>query len=84
MMIGTKVQKAYNSHICPKYPKAAPRKGLFLKTLKKAEGFIAVAGDSDDIAAWYAALKVFGHYINDEHYAQADALLMDTNENPEN
>ena len=42
--------------------------------------FIAVAGYSDDVAAWYAALKVFGHYINDEHYEEADALLNDTDE----
>ena len=46
--------------------------------------FIAVAGYSDDIAAWYAALKVFGHYITDEHYAEADELLNDADENPEN
>ena len=32
IITGTNAQKVYNSHICPKYPKAAARKGLFLKT----------------------------------------------------
>ena len=36
-MMGTNVQKAYNSHICPKYPNAADLKFLFLNTLKKTE-----------------------------------------------
>ena len=33
--IGTKAQKVYNSHICPKYPKAAFLKAVFLNTLKQ-------------------------------------------------
>lgn len=45
--------------------------------------FIAVAGYSDDVAAWYAALNVFGQYISDKHYKYADAFLNATNENSE-
>ena len=34
-MIGTKVQNAYSSHMCPKYPKAEALNLEFLNTLKQ-------------------------------------------------
>lgn len=36
---------------------------------------IPAAGFTDDLAAWIGASKIFGSYINDEHYRSADMLL---------
>lgn len=36
---------------------------------------IPAAGFTDDLGAWLLAAKVFGGYINDEHYKSADELL---------
>lgn len=43
-IMGTNAQKAYNSHICPKYPKAADRKRLLLNTLNDALNCILLPG----------------------------------------
>jgi uncharacterized membrane protein YkvA (DUF1232 family) len=36
---------------------------------------IPAAGFTDDLGVWLAALKLFGGYLNEQHYNSADALL---------
>jgi uncharacterized membrane protein YkvA (DUF1232 family) len=36
---------------------------------------IPAAGFTDDLGVWLAALKLFGGYLNEQHYGSADALL---------
>ena len=47
----------------------------FVVPIDAVPDFIPVAGYTDDITVWLAAVKVFGSYINELHYSKADEVL---------